>query len=124
MPSMADPKPTLDYAGPKPEAVEPPPQLPYAIPEQQYSQGLALLLCAPGAASFALFFGAMSSSIIGSALGSLFWPLWFLAVMTALASLCIYVRLPFKALPWYVVVNLVINISGLLFSLLMFRPFL
>ena len=51
-------------------------------------------------------------------MGMLFWPLWWVAILTAIGSVFMYVRFPIKAMPWYVILNLVINISGLLFSLL------
>ncbi len=39
---------------------------------------------------------------------------WAVAILTAIGSLVCYVRL--KPKPWYVVLNLVINITGLLFT--------
>lgn len=82
---------------------------------------VALILCAPGAAAFAAYFSDRLGdgnlpAAIGSIIGCIFWPLWFVAVLTAIVSVVLYARHPLRALPWYVVVNLGINITGLLFS--------
>ena len=98
------------------------PGLEYRSPsnERFCSRGAALLLCAPGALAFTVFFGGDHlPSGIGEFLGGLFWPLWMVAVATAIASVCLYMRFGFKPLPWFVILNLAINISGLLLSLSM-----
>ena len=85
--------------------------------ERHYSPWVALLLCAPGAACFAAYFGGGINGLPWS----VFFSLWITAIVTAIISVCLYGRFPFKALPWFVAVNLVINIFGLLLSLLAIR---
>ena len=82
---------------------------------------VALALCAPGASAFVAYlsdvFGHDKLPVaIGSIISGIFWPLWFVAVLTAIASVVLYARHPLRALPWYVVLNLGINITGLLLS--------
>ena len=85
------------------------------------SRAVALVLCAPGAAAFAVYFSDRLSNgnlprAIGSIISGIFWPLWFVAVLTAVVSVVLYARHPLRSLPWYVILNLGINIVGLLFS--------
>lgn len=107
---MADAPAPLEYQTPR-------------LIARRHSRRLALALCAPGAATFVLFFVGVvfDASLpywLGSLVGHLFMPLWLLALGTALSSVCLYVRFPFRPLPWFVTLNLFLNISGLLFSLL------
>jgi hypothetical protein len=48
---------------------------------------------------------------------------WPIAMITAIISLALYVRWPIRAVPWYLLLNFAVNISGLLFTLAIFiRP--
>lgn len=73
------------------------------------SPWLALLLCAPGAACFAMYFWNVGGF-------GLFFGMLLAAILTALVSLVLYGRHPRRALRWYVVLNLAINVIGLLFA--------
>ena len=90
--------PILDYRDGSPESLTDAPWL-------------ALLLCAPGAACFIIYFGNVGDF-------GLFWGMLLMAVITAIASLILYGRNPRRALRWYVLLNLAINVTGLLFALL------
>ena len=50
--------------------------------------------------------------------GNMFMSLWIAAIATAILSVCLYCRFPFRDVPWFVALNLFINIPGLLFSIL------
>ncbi|HET6252347.1 MAG TPA: hypothetical protein VFE47_31965 [Tepidisphaeraceae bacterium] len=103
---MADDPAPLDYYAGK-------------APARQYSAIVALLLCTPGATEFALYFSLRSDALqsaVPRILADLFWPLLALAIVTAITSIVIYARRPRDTLPWYVILNLVINIVGLLFA--------
>jgi hypothetical protein len=96
--------------------------LEYQVPRpvrRHYSPAIALMLCAPGAACWVVFLAGILLFQSPSALGELFWPLWLLAVASALVSLCLYVRFPFRPLSGPEKLNLFVNVSGLLFSALM-----
>lgn len=73
------------------------------------SPWLALLLCAPGAACFAMYFFNVGGF-------GLFFGMLLAAILTALVSLVLYGGHPRRALRWYVLLNLAINVSGLLFA--------
>src|SRR5687767_3317020 len=76
---------------------------------------LATLLCLPGAACWVVFISvAIRFRRIGALDGRAAVLLWALAVVTAVFSLVLYARGP---KPWYVVVCLIINGGGLLFTL-------
>jgi len=84
--------------------------------ERHYSPWIALLLCAPGAACIAIYMGG---DILANGLPwSGFFSLWLTAIATAILSVCLYCRFPFRDVPWFVALNLFINIPGLLFSVL------
>ena len=108
---MADTPPPLEYEDPRAR-------------ENRPSPIVALGLCAPGAATFGfLFLGEAHvnfSVAVNEAIGDVVWPLWFAAVVTAIISLVLYRRYLFRPLPWYVFVNLCVNVPGLLLSVLIF----
>jgi len=84
--------------------------------ERHYSPWIALLLCAPGAACIALYVGG--STLTNGLSFSGFFSLWLAAIVTAIFSIYFYGRFPFRDVPWFVALNLFINIPGLLFSIL------
>jgi hypothetical protein len=51
-----------------------------------------------------------------------FWPLFILAVVSAVTSLLIYTRYPLRSLPWHVRLNLAINVGGLAIAVLGIPP--
>ena len=73
------------------------------------SPWLALFLCAPGTACFVMYFANLGNF-------GLFFGMLTAAILTALISLVIYGRHPRRALRWYALLNLAINITGLLFA--------
>jgi hypothetical protein len=77
-----------------------------------YSAVEAFTLCAPGATGFVLYFLNIASL-------SVLLLVLFVAIASAVISLILYGMHPKRALPWYVIVNLAINILGLLFVTLM-----
>jgi hypothetical protein len=89
---------------------------------------IALLLCAPGACSWLTYFGIAARDPFAAMsvmhwLGGpdLFWLLFFAAVATAISSIIIYFKYPrFRPMPWYVILNLCVNVSGLVFGLALF----
>lgn len=84
--------------------------------ERHYSPWVALLLCAPGAACIAIYVGG---NILANGLSfNGFFSLWLTAIATAIFSIFFYGRFPFRDVPWFVALNLFINIPGLLFSIL------
>ena len=98
----------LDYRDPRRDT--PPP-----------SRAVALLLCSPGAACWGVylidaFADANLPQPIGDFFHTIFWPLFFAAVVSAILSLIVYGRHPLRPQPWYVMLNLAINVSGLLFG--------
>jgi hypothetical protein len=95
-----DPTPVLDYRGKSAPFVTRAPD-----------RGLALVLCAPGFVCWICFLIPESENLFR--VGLLIWPV---AVLTAIVSLFKYVRFSKRAFPWCVVLNLAINISGLIFS--------
>lgn len=86
----------------------------------------ALWLCAPGAACEAFvvtgiisnyflpgrFIGRPWNMVILAAVGVAF----LLAIPTSILSLLRYARLPFRDKPWFVYLNLAINVAGILFT--------
>jgi hypothetical protein len=106
-------KPVLPYRTPPSERREPAP-----------SWIVATLLALPGLSCWMV----LAMIVVPPPLRVLAWPgyylvrllgfgmalVWFVAIITALISLAIY--LPWKK-PWYVILNLIVNISGLLFTL-------
>jgi len=108
---MMSEQPTISYRDPQQDVREP-------------AAWLALLLCVPGALCWTYFlamvagidFPEWSSRLIGDT----FWPTLWAAVGTALISIIIYARLLFRRLRWYVVLNLSINIPGLIFTGIIF----
>lgn len=71
------------------------------------SPSLALLLCAPGAACFVLYFGGFGGP-------GLFLGVLLAAVLTAVVSLFLYRKHARRGLRWYALLNLGINVTGLL----------
>src|SRR5215207_7197945 len=95
--------PTLDYSSPSDVTEQP-------------SVVLAILLCLPGAMCWFLYGSRMLSiHLPPSATRAVFWPCWILAVATAMYSMVLYLPRASRIHPWYVVINLVINVPGLLF---------
>lgn len=97
-----------------------PPVAPQRGPGVAGSPVVATLLCLPGV----LCWSALLSAIAGgykpvSAGGFLpvrmIVPIWALAVLSAVLSLVLYVRRGVRR-PWYVWLNLAINVGGLLFT--------
>lgn len=85
------------------------------------SKAMALLLCAPGGACWTdywidTFAATALPQRVGDVLGAMFWPLFFAAVLTAIVSLIIFGRHPLRPQPWYIMLNLAINVSGLVFA--------
>ncbi len=86
---------------------------------------IALLLCAPGACSWMTYFGIATRDPFAAMFAmrwlggpDLFWLLFCAAVATAITSIVIYFKHPrFRPMPWYVILNLSINVPGLLFGL-------
>lgn len=103
------------------------PVLHYQGPNQQprtYSPTTAALLALPGATCWCIFLNALGigprfgSDVFGSdrvESGFLFL-LWALAVATAVASLVEFGGRAGEPKPWYVILCLLINITGLLFT--------
>ena len=70
----------------------------------------------PGAACIAIY---LAGDIIAKGFPfSGFFSLWLTAIATAIFSIFFYGRFPFRDVPWFVALNLFINIPGLLFSIL------
>jgi hypothetical protein len=93
---------------------------------RRHSPILAILLCLPGVFSFVLLVLGFQSGIpdwLGNFVGSVFWPALFLAISSAITSIILYARRLRERLPWYVLLNLVINICGLLFAILNFMAY-
>jgi len=108
-----------------------PPLLDYCTPGTpvpgQHSKALAFLLCAPGTFALALLFldsPSWLSGWIDPVAREVFWPLFILAVVSAVASLLIYTRYPLRSLPWHVRLNLAINVSGLVIAVLCIPTFI
>ena len=83
-----------------------------------HSPAVALLLCAPGAFTLGLLFYGVQFTLPDSLqkmAEEAFWPLIWLSAISAITSLILYARRPFRPLPWYVTLNLVLNIFGLFF---------
>jgi hypothetical protein len=76
---------------------------------------IALLLCAPGACCWLMY---LVPGLPGDF--NIFLITFFIAVATAIASLIIYCLHPFRPMPWYVIVNLSINVPGLIFGIFAF----
>jgi len=87
----------------------------------QHSLPVALLLCAPGGVAYLILFVAsiaprFAAGLIGDFIEDIFYPLLFLAITTAIVSIVFYATRRVRPMPWYVVFNLSINVSGLLFA--------
>jgi hypothetical protein len=100
----------------------------YASPKrrEEPNPALAMLLCLPGAICWATFLGLVfGRHLPASVRANLRWlqifgdgPLllcWLAAVATAIVSLIAFRR---SRKPWYVWLNLVVNVTGLLFTIL------
>jgi hypothetical protein len=80
----------------------------------------AILLCTPGLICWALLAGFVTGwmpRFVERLFEGIFLPLLAAAVLTAIVSIIIYLFVPRQRKPWFVILNLVINISGLLFLL-------
>jgi hypothetical protein len=94
----------LDYRGaPEKQVIRPP------------DGRVALALCAPGAACWFILLTRFRFVPITL---NMLWVLWGAAVLTAIVSLFKYVRFDRRTLSLFVVVNLLVNIPGLIFTLL------
>ena len=109
----AGPRPSapLEYRRPVPATARPSHPLP------------AVLFCVPGLICWLALFHLLLARVIRVRLPALlgrwlypgiFW-VWLGAILTAAISLILYVRRGPK--PWYVWLNLAVNVSGLLFTL-------
>jgi hypothetical protein len=78
----------------------------------------AILLCTPGLLCWTLLAGMMVHAlplmVIRFVAGGVILPLTLAAVLTALSSVVYYFFLSRRQMPWFVILNLVINIAGLL----------
>jgi hypothetical protein len=99
--------------------------------DNPFSMFLALALCAAGAYSWIVFFilneapqifPSWRDWLVQSLGGNVFWIPWNAAVITAIISMCLYLPRIFKPTPWFVQLNLWINIPGLLLSLMVIIP--
>lgn len=91
---------------------------PVAAARSRHGPVPAILLCTPGLLCWTLLAGMMSHvlplRVISIVAGQLILPLVLVAVLTALSSIIYYFFLTRRHMPWYVILNLVINIGGLL----------
>jgi hypothetical protein len=105
--------PSLSYARPRPSA--PPRADPFA----------ATMLCLPGLICWITFLSVISRFLLPAWVTSWLYrvpflggfatlALWFIAICTAIASAVLYGRM--KRKPWYVWLNLTINVSGLMIT--------
>jgi hypothetical protein len=79
----------------------------------------AIFFCTPGLLCWSLYLAAKLQMPLPLYIYQLFIGLWLIAVLTAVMSLIYFFRWPPADWPWYVKTNLAVNISGLLFSLVM-----
>ena len=94
----------LDYQAPAARRVAPP-------------TGEAILLCTPGLLCWGWFLVLWSwSGAVPSGMLQVFWALWALAVGSALVSVVRYVFMRRASTP-AVILNLTVNVAGLLFSI-------
>ena len=122
---------TASAAGHEPPSPSPAPALSYATPPSTARPSLtaAAVLAAPGtvcwlglawlllsflAPSFMRTFGRSLMQMAGPGIASKLLVCWGVAIVAALVSLALYVRQRPK--PWYVRLNLVVNVAGLLFT--------
>jgi hypothetical protein len=95
--------------------------IPYGREPIPTSPFTALSLCAPGAFCwFMLGWSFIFNLPLPKFLTfELFAAAWGVALVSAIISLVIYGRRPFEPKPWYVLVNLAINLLGLLYSIVL-----
>src|SRR4051794_19601528 len=101
-------EPTVDYARPRPRADRPSPVA-------------AMVLCLPGMICWCVLLGIFlvppwmrqNFRFLKTLPAPSLWVCWLTAIIFALISLAAYWRRP---KPWYVCINLVVNITGLLFT--------
>jgi hypothetical protein len=87
-------------------------------PDRSLAVGPALCLAAPGGICWAGFLLALKGITVPYGLLFMIWPF---AVITALISVAVYFRTNPKRWPWFIYINLVINVSGLLFTVYIWR---
>jgi len=98
-----DPQKVLSYHGPQ------------RVPSDHPDPLRAMLLCLPAMICWALFFGIITR--LSRLPRSLYWLallIWLAGIVTAIYSFMIYYQ---KRKPWYVVLSLIINWSGIIFTI-------
>jgi hypothetical protein len=111
--------------------IQKPPPLDYRRDDRRHQKlyelppsALPLILCLPGAVCWLLLIcGNFLASLVPELydfMRTLFWVSFPVAVITAVISVSLYVRRPTRPLPWYVLINLGINIPGLLIGVPVF----
>ena len=92
---------------------------------QRESPFLALSLCLPGVACWSLYMMMeVARSVPSVPINyAAFMFLWLLSIIAAVVSLVVYGAHPLRPQPWYVILNLFVNICGLIASVLALLAF-